>query len=197
MRQWSHAVEPFPMQTALQLILEEHRALARVLLALRNAVDTCCDTGAAPDFEGLRTMLFYLDEMPAHVHHATESELLFPRIRERCPVLQPVLDRLEAEHDRARPAMHELDRALTAWQLMGDGRREHFQSLVHTYTRGYLGHMEVEENYVLPVAGDYLSAADWRDIDEALRGQRGPACEALARSHRVLYERIVATQNPS
>ena len=58
------------MQLTIQLILEEHRALATVLLALRQAVDACCSSGAIPDFEGLRAMLFYLDEVPARVHHA-------------------------------------------------------------------------------------------------------------------------------
>jgi hemerythrin-like domain-containing protein len=194
MRQWSHASETPPMQqSAIQLILEQHRALATVLRALRDAVDAACKTGDAPDFEGLRTMLFYLDEVPARVHHATESELLFPRIRERCPALRPVLDRLEAEHDRGAPAMRELERGLTGWQLMGDARREHFQLLVHAFARVCVGHMEVEENYVLPVAGDYLSASDWRELDDALRGQHGELSEALARSHRALYERIVAT----
>ena len=186
------------MQLAIQLILEEHRALATVLLALRRAVEDACGStgGEVPDFEGLRAMLFYLDEVPARVHHVAESELLFPRIRERCPALQPVLDRLEAEHERGGTDMRELERSLTAWQLMGECRREHFRSLVHTFTRDYLGHMEVEENYVLPVAGDYLSAADWRELDDALRRRRGALTEALARSHRVLYERIVANQSP-
>lgn len=184
-------------QSALQLILEEHRALAAVLRALRDTVDASCKDGAAPDFDRLRAMLFYLDEVPARVHHATESELLFPRIRERCPALRPVLDRLEAEHERGGPAMRELEHGLTAWQMLGDVRREQFRSLVHTFTRVYLGHMEVEENYVLPVAGDYLSDADWRELDDALRGQRGELTEALVRSHRALYERIVAAPSPS
>ena len=184
------------MQLTIQLILEEHRALATVLLALRQTVDACCGCSATPDFEGLRAMLFYLDEVPARVHHAKESELLFPRIRERCPALRPVLDRLEAEHARGETAVRELERCLTAWHLIGDGRRDHFQSLVHNFTRLYLGHMEVEENYVLPVAGDFLSAADWRELDDALRRQRGALTEALLRSHRVLYDRIVASGFP-
>jgi hemerythrin-like domain-containing protein len=197
MRQWSHAAEKQSMQqSAIQLILEDHRALATVLRLLHGTVDAACTSAAAPDFERLRTMLFYLDEVPARVHHATESELLFPRIRERCPALRPVLDRLEADHERGGPAIRELERGLTAWQLMGDSRREHFQSLVHAFARVYLGHMEVEENYVLPVAGDYLSDADWRELDDALRGQRGTLTDALVRNHRALYERIVAAPSP-
>lgn len=198
MRQWGHADPKQSMPPpAIQLILEQHRSLATVLRTLRDSVDASCKCGASPDFDGLRTMLFYLDEVPARVHHATESELLFPRIRERCPALQPVLERLEAEHERGGPAVRELERGLTAWQLMGDGRRDNFQSLVRTFARIYLGHMEVEENYVLPVAGDYLSAADWRELDDALRGQQGELTEALVRCHRALYERIVANQTLS
>ena len=77
---------------AIQLIVEDHQALAAVLRALRDAVERAGRPGSAPDFDALRAMLFYLDEMPARVHHASESELLFPRIRERCPALRPVLD---------------------------------------------------------------------------------------------------------
>ena len=74
------------MQTpTIRMILEEHRALATALRALRAAADH----GASPDFDRLRAMLFYLDDVPARVHHVTESELLFPRIRERCPALRP------------------------------------------------------------------------------------------------------------
>jgi hemerythrin-like domain-containing protein len=102
-------------------------------------------------------MLFYLDEMPARVHHASESELLFPRIRERCPALRPVLDRLEAEHERGDAAVRELEARPYGLAGMGDSHRASFRA-GGTYTHhNYLGHMEVEESYVLPVAGDYLS----------------------------------------
>ena len=130
--------------------------------------------------------------MPQHKSswRAGGSELLFPRIRERCPALRPVLDRLEAEHDRAASAIRDLEHALTAWELMGDSRRESFELLLHTYTSGYLGHMEVEESYILPVAVDYLSPADWRELADALMQQRGVHHEEVARSHRALFDRI-------
>lgn len=178
------------MQTpTIRLILEDHRALATVLRALRAAADQ----GGRPDFDRLRAMLFYLDDVPARVHHVTENELLFPRIRERCPALRPVLDRLELEHERGESAVRDLEHAVTAWQLMGDERRESFQLLAHAFAATYLGHMEVEENYVLPVAGDFLTAADWRELDEELRGPRGAHNDTLARGHRELYSRIVAS----
>jgi hemerythrin-like domain-containing protein len=176
---------------AIQLITEEHKALATVMRALQAAVGAARKSGRPPDFDGLRAMLFYLDEMPARVHHATESELLFPRIRERCPALRPVLDRLEAEHGRGESSVRELERALSAWELMGDGQREAFELVLRAYVEGYIGHMEVEENYVLPVAMDYLSAGDWDELEAAFERQRGLLAGGTAPAHEALYGRIV------
>jgi hemerythrin-like domain-containing protein len=181
---------------AIQLILDEHRALTTVLWALRACVDDARKPGRQPNFDELRAMLFFLDEMPARVHHAYESELLFPRIRERCPALRPVLDRLGAEHSRGESSVLDLEHALAAWEIMGDERREAFELMLNAYVDSYLGHMEVEENYVLPVAMDYLSEADWRELEAALAHQSGKLTETMKRDHRDLFERIVANHSP-
>lgn len=167
--------------------------MATVLRALRAAVDSA----ERPDFDDLREMLFYLDDVSARARHADECELLFPRIRERCPVLRPVLDRLEAERERSENAVRELEHALTAWQLMGDSRREDFRALARGFANGLLGHLEVAKNYVLSVAGDFLSPADWHAVDEGLRRRRGALAEHMARGHRELYSRIVARHPPA
>jgi hemerythrin-like domain-containing protein len=182
------------MQTpAIRLILEEYAAMATVLRALRATVQSA----ERPDFDDLRAMLFYLDDVPMRAHHADESELLFPRIRERCPALRPVLDRLEAEHERNESAVRDLEHALMAWQLMGDSRREAFRALAHVFATAALGHLEVAKNYVLSVAGDFLSASDWHDMDEGLRRRRSALAEHTARGHRELYSRIIARHPPA
>ena len=182
---------------AIQLIIEQHAALATVLRALRQSVDTARKSGNPPDFDELRAMLFYMDEMAARVHHANESQLLFPRIRQRCPALRPVLDRLLAEHDRGESAVRELEHSLMAWQVMGEERREAFELMLGAYVEGYLGHMEVEESYVLPVAMDYLSPADWHELEAAFARQSCTLDPAMTQGHRDLFERIVANQCPS
>ncbi len=162
-----------PMQpAAFQLIIDEHRAIAQVLHALKMAVDGARGPTAPPDFARLRAMLVYLDEMPARVHHASEGGLLFPLIRERCPALRPVLDRLETEHERGEWLVRELGHALSAWQDKGEVRREAFELLAHAYIESYLGHMRVEEDYVLPVAMDYLDDADWETLAVEFERQR-------------------------
>lgn len=183
-----HALPDPMLPAAYHLIIEEHQAMATVLRALRQSIDHA--RTQPPAFAALRAMLVYLDEMPARIHHATESELLFPLIRVRCPALAPVLDRLEAEHARGEGMVRELERGLNAWEVMGQGRRETFELQARAYVQTYLGHMEVEESYVLPVAQDYLSAGDWQALEVALRRQRGAA--APVQGHEALLERILA-----
>lgn len=179
---------------ALKLILDQHQALARVLRALRETVANSRRPDVPPDFELLRAMLFYMDEMPARLHHTAEEQLLFPRIRERCPALRPVLDRLEAEHGRGEATVQSLERALTAWEIMGEERREAFELALRVFVEGYLGHMEVEENYVLPVAQDYLSEADWLDLHTALTRECDTLAARTAAGHEALLQRILGAR---
>jgi len=179
---------------ALKIILDEHVALSRGLRALRETVRNARSPGVPPDFERLRTLLFYLDEMPARLHHTAEEQVLFPRIRERCPVLRPVLDRLEAEHGRCEITVQALERALTAWEIMGDERREAFELPLRVFVEGYLGHMEVEENYVLSVAEDYLLEADWLELHAAFTRQRGPLAAQTAAGHDALLQRMLGAR---
>ena len=176
---------------ALKIILDEHVALSRVLHALRETVTGARRPGVTPDFERLRTLLFYMDEMPARLHHSAEEQVLFPRIRERCPALRPVLDRLEAEHGRGETTVRSLEHALTAWEVMGDERREAFELPLSVFVEGYLGHMQVEENYVLSVAEDYLSEADWLELHAALTRQRGALAARTTAGHDALLQRIL------
>jgi hemerythrin-like domain-containing protein len=176
---------------ALKKILDDHESLGCVLRALRDAVAATRRSGVHPDFELLRAMLFYMDEMPARLHHAAEELVLFPRIRERCPALGPVLDRLQKEHERGESTVQDLERALTAWEVMGDERREAFELLLGAYVEGYLGHMEVEENYVLSVAQQYLFEADWDDLLSAFTRQSRTVTEETVARNRALLQRIL------
>ena len=79
---------------ALDVIHDEHQALAAMLRSMSLLVDQAHREGHAPDFAVLRAMLFYVDEFPERLHHPKESELLFPQVRARCPELAATLDGL-------------------------------------------------------------------------------------------------------
>ncbi|HET9646137.1 MAG TPA: hemerythrin domain-containing protein, partial [Burkholderiaceae bacterium] len=112
---------------ALKVIREEHAALAAMLRSLPMLVSVGRRSGAKPEFDVLRAMLFYVDEFPERLHHPKESELLFPRVRERCPELRATLDQLDADHERGEHSIRELEHSLLAYELLGEPRRAAFE----------------------------------------------------------------------
>lgn len=175
----------------LEIIRDEHQALAAMLRSLSMLLAHARRHGALPDFDVLRAMMFYIDEFPERLHHTKESELLFPVIRLRAPALAPVLDRLDADHARGEAAIRDLEHALLAFEVMGPSRREDFEAAVQRYIGFYLEHMALEEESVLPAARAALSADDWMALDAAFEANRDPLTgHAPADEYRALFRRI-------
>lgn len=165
---------PTTRPLTLQVIRDEHRALAAMLRSLPLLLAELRRRQAQPDFAALRAMLFYLDEFPERLHHPKESSLLFPKLRARAPEIRSVLDRLDEDHLRGERAIRDLEHALLAFEIMGESRREAFEQLCERYVHGYLQHMQVEETQVLPLALQHLNADDWAELDEAFASNRDP-----------------------
>lgn len=151
----------------LDVLHEEHQALAAMLRSLGMLLSQARQHKHAPDFEVLRAMLLYIDEFPERLHHRKETELLFPKIRQRCPELAPVLYRLERDHEAGERSIRALEHALLAYEVLGEPRRARFEQHVEQYARFYLEHMALEESEVLPAARKAFSEADWAELDAA------------------------------
>jgi hemerythrin-like domain-containing protein len=180
--------------TALDIIRDEHHALAAMLRSLTLLLAQARREQRVPDFEVLRAMLLYVDEFPERLHHTKESALLFPRLRERAPELAPVLDRLDREHAQGERAIRELEHALLAFEVLGEPRRAPFEAAVERYVQFYLQHMAVEEGEVLPAAARVLQAADWAELDAAFGANRDPLTgHAPEAAYARLFRLIVNT----
>jgi hemerythrin-like domain-containing protein len=178
---------------ALDVIHDEHQALAAMLRSLTMMLAQSRRDGTRPDFDVLRAMLFYVDEFPERLHHTKESLLLFPKVRERVPELRPVLDRLEHEHARGEGAIRELQHALLAYEVLGEPRRAAFEEAVQQYVTFYLEHMTVEERDVIPAAQRVFGPQDWAEIDAAFAANRDPLTgHEPAAEYRQLFKLIVA-----
>jgi hemerythrin-like domain-containing protein len=178
---------------ALDVIRGEHQALAAMLRSLTMLLAQARRAKVLPDFEALRAMLFYVDEFPERLHHTKESVMLFPKVRELAPELAPVLDRLENEHARGERAIRELQRALLAFEVLGEPRRAVFEEAVQQYVAFYLEHMAVEEDQILPAAQRLLDDADWAKVDAAFTANRDPlAGHAPDQEYARLFRLIVA-----
>ena len=160
--------------TAITVIQNEHQALAAMLRSMPLLLQQQRRAGRPPDFGLLRAMLFYVDEFPERLHHPKETELLFPRVRARCPELAATLDRLDQDHHRGEAAIRTLEHALLAYEQLGEPRRAAFEAALQQYVDGYLAHMAVEEKQVLPAALAHLSADDWAELDAAFAANRDP-----------------------
>ncbi len=180
--------------TTLDVINEEHQALAAMLRSLGLLVMQAQREGHAPDFGVLRAMLLYIDEFPERLHHPKESDLLFPKVAARCPELAPVIERLDRDHAAGERAIRNLEHALLAYEVLGEPRRVAFEKQLATYTRFYLEHMAVEDSEILPAARRTLQDADWAELDAAFGANLDPLTgHQAAPDYEPLFRRIVMT----
>ena len=178
----------------LQIIRDEHAAMAAVLRSLVLMIDR--GPGDAPErfFDVLRAMLFYIDEFPERRHHPKESDLLFPRLMRVAPELMPVIRQLEADHISGEAKVRELQHLLLAWELIGESRRMSFTDTARVYVAFYMAHMRTEETQVLPAAEKALDASDWAELDLAFARDRDPLAGGLRDPcYERLFTRIVLT----
>lgn len=158
----------------MKIIRDEHAVLVTMLRSLGQWLEK--GPGNEPEnfFDGLRAMLFYIDEFPERLHHPKESELLFPRVLALAPALSETVERLEKDHANSEAAVRELQHLLLAWELVGESRRPAFELAARRYVAFYLAHMQLEETVILPTAERVLGDADWQLLDAAFAANSDP-----------------------
>lgn len=173
---------------SLQIIHDEHRALAAMLRSIGLLVDRGPHHEPQKFFDVLRAMLFYIDEFPERLHHTKESELLFPQVARLAPETSDVIAKLEKDHAYGESAVRELQHLLLAWELLGDARQAAFEQAVKRYLAFYLDHMKLEETVILPAARRVLSDSDWAALDAAFATNCDPLTGKYP--HDPLYDRL-------
>jgi hemerythrin-like domain-containing protein len=182
---------------AIRIIQDEHRALAAVLHGMRYHVREIRERGAAPRFDLLGAMIYYIDAFPERVHHPRESEYLFRFVRARCPEAAPVLDVLEEEHRAGAGHIRALEQALARYQHGGPAEFPAFAAAVEAFGAFQTEHMRREERDILPMARAHLTPADWQVIDAAFTGGAVPLFnDATAESFDRLFDLIVRLAPP-
>jgi hemerythrin-like domain-containing protein len=178
----------------LQIIRDEHAALAAVLRSLLMLVERGPQDEPERFFDVLRAMLFYVDEFPEKLHHPKETELLFPKLERAAPELRPVIARLDLDHHNGESRVRALQHLLLGWELLGDARRAAFVDAANIYVNFYLDHMRTEEAELLPVAERLLTQADWDELDAEFQATRDPLAGGVREpSYDRLFTRIVMT----
>ena len=159
---------------SIDIIHNEHRALAATLQAMRVVLDGIRDQGRAPDFALLASLIEYITQVPEKIHHPKEDDYLFASLRKRTTTLTPLLDRLQAQHRQGAILIGELQGALIHYLAHGPEAFAGFDEKVRQYLEFTWEHLRAEETELLPQARQLLTAEDWTQIDEAFEANRGP-----------------------
>lgn len=180
------------MNKSLDIIHEEHRALAAMLGGM-NAIVSGIEAGRLkPDFDLLADMIRYIDEVPEKVHHPKEDQYLFAKLRLRSTEALPYIEQLEMEHQQGDARIGVLRSALEAYRKAGDAGLGGFKMALGVYLEQEWRHMNTEENHIFPLARKHLTAEDWMEIDAAFLANANPWA-GPAGEYAALFSKIVNT----
>lgn len=183
--------------TAIQIIRDEHLAIAAVVYSLRQLVRHIRDDGRQPDFRLLHAMLDYIVEYPDRWHHPKENEYLFKALRSRNPKAAALIDELEAEHVTGDRLIEDLKIKLSRFERGEPESLAPFAAAVEHYAQFQWDHLRKEEDILIPLAEKWLTAEDWREIARAFQENDNPLYGIKPKEEaEALYRRILDLAPP-
>ncbi len=181
---------------AITIIQDEHRAITAVVEGLRHLVAEVGAGHMAADHALFGAMFHYIEAFPERLHHPKEDDYLFARLRTRRPEFAPTLDGLEREHVVGRERFAELKGLWESYRADPTAFAP-FSEAVERYAHFHWRHMRREEDEVLPLAVEALTADDWAAIDAAFASNEDPVVGVPAsKAFRELFKRIVTIAPP-
>jgi hemerythrin-like domain-containing protein len=185
------------LNTALTIILDEHRSLAAVVHGLRFLIREMREKGIDPDSKLLWAMLYYIETFPQKLHHPKEEAYLFRCLKARTREADQVIAELEEQHRAGAAHVKALEMALGRYEAGAPGGRELFIAAAENFADEIAKHMALEENVVIPIAKQYLKPEDWVEIAAAFGENGDPRFGAEPdQEFRSLFSRIVNLAPP-
>ena len=116
-------------------------------------------------------MADHLDLMTAmlHHHHTGEDRLLWPTLSEQgARRARPTVKLMEEQHDRIAVANDRVSAELARWRAGASERdREQLALALEEVNAALAEHLEAEEERILPLAAQNMTAAEWERLGEA------------------------------
>ena len=137
-----------------------HRAFRRESRLLASLI------AAVPDGDTRRARMLAAHlrwyRLGLHNHHQGEDELIWPVLLARVELQAGVVRRMEAQHERVAASLDRVMLALPAWQASASASARNGLVAALTEHRGIVAeHLDDEEAHLLPLAGQYLTPAEW------------------------------------
>jgi hemerythrin-like domain-containing protein len=151
---------------------EEHVYFNQLLHLLQREVDVF-HTAGRPNYELMFDIVSYLREYSDRFHHPREDEA-FARLARRCPDMALPLARLAQEHRVIAQSGETLLRQID--EILGGSfvERGDIETAAATYLVYYTNHIAREEEDVLTLAAQHLSAEDWAAVKAAAPAGKDP-----------------------
>lgn len=156
-------------RAAIDIIKDEHRAIAAVVNGLRRqAVRLKGDVAEVPDLDFVAALLHYIRAFPEVLHHPKEERHLFSRLTRRDGELDALIATLEQEHRDGGAQLAAID-ALLAEARQNAARQGELAVAIERFADAQWQHISSEEKLILPAARRLLGDEDWRTIEDAFR----------------------------
>jgi hemerythrin-like domain-containing protein len=140
----------------------DHRNFARLLDLIEQQVDAF-HAGKRPDYELMRSIVYYLRHYPDCFHHPREN-VAFARLAKRDATMQLTVARRVQEHAVIAAAGEDLLKCLERIIVGVVTERSVLEAAAATYLIYYRHHLAAEEKEVIPRAVEVLTSADWAAV---------------------------------
>ncbi|MCW8995343.1 MAG: hemerythrin domain-containing protein [Psychromonas sp.] len=146
----------------LSIIHNDHTNMSRLLKILRNKIELL-EQDERVDFRLIKTIITYLRTYSDKYHHPME-DLIFDYYISHYVVSEAVSTRLPEEHKTIKKATIELDELLSMILLDAIVPKEQCIKKLQSFIELQSAHIAYEEQEILPLLKDSLSAEDWLKI---------------------------------
>jgi hemerythrin-like domain-containing protein len=161
----------------VKIIHDEHRALGAVVQRLQHLARQA-EQGQAPNYRLLWTMVCYVVAFPQAFHHPKEESQIFVVVAARTDAADDVLTQLRQQHHDDLALLAAVLMALGDMEGGAPGAAARFAQAVDRFADLTWKHMQVEEQVLLPIAEQVLTAQDWTRICEAFGANGDPRFSA-------------------
>ena len=166
------------MSRLIEILLEEHRNIEKLLHVLEQELDVF-DRTELPHYEILRTIVEYFQDYPESYHHPKE-DIVFEKLKLRDPSAVARIGDVETEHQLETQRLRRFAQAINDILAGREYPRRSFHNVVRDFIDHQRQHMHKEEQLLYPAAIKGLRAEDWVEIDARLNNKKDPLFDRVA-----------------
>ena len=184
--------DPVQAQEAVLLALhEEHQSISAVASAMKEMVEKAATRPETLDPLALESMLHYLQVFPLKVHHPKEELILHRFLLARLPEVAGRVNEIEAQHAREHVLVSRALALLEPVMSEAGAPSDELFAAILELCAAVRAHLALEDQVILPMAVQHLSADDWDSMAPVMHSHSFPGFGAVpAEQTRHLFTRI-------